>query len=239
MRFCRGWRFTVLVSQITRLQKFIWSFILTLVIRCWILEKFRNFGKVTFCQFEKVKSPREGLFLEDVLVDLKWLSIVPLIRKNRSENPSWNLSECLSDNLSVWKWNRYNLVHVVLLQVEVTDGQFFKKYKNKNSYGMSLLKTKLSDMVNVQNIIDIYSWYKRQSIDGASVWYIAACGAIEPVCYLLPCVYGDDRNLFTKAQWLYIKQVSYKISSLHLCSLKSVRFWVLIISAISQLTVEG
>ena len=90
-------------------------------------------------------------------MDLKWLSIVPLIPKDRSENPSWNLSECLSDNLSVWKWNRYNLVHVVLLQVEVTDGQFFKKYKNKNSYEMSLLKTKLSDMVNVQNIIDIYS----------------------------------------------------------------------------------
>ena len=89
-------------------------------------------------------------------MDLKWLSIVPLIRKDRSENPSWNLSECLSDNLSVWKWNRYNLEHVVLLTVEVTDGQVFKN-NNQNSYGMSLLKTKLSDMVNVQNIIDIYS----------------------------------------------------------------------------------
>lgn len=78
---------------------------------------------------------------------------------------------------------------------------------------MSLLKTKLSDMVNVQNIIDIYLWYRKQTIGGAGVWYIAAaCGAIEPVCYLLPCVYGDVRNLFTKAQWLYIEQVSNIIS---------------------------
>ena len=168
-------------------------------------------------------------------MDLKWLSIVPLIREDRSENLSWDLSECLSDNLSVWK---YNFEHEVLLPVEVTDWQFFKN-NNQNSYRMSLLKTKLSDMVNVQNIIDIFSWHMRQSIGGASVWYIAACGAIEPVCYLLPCIYGDVRNLFTKAQWLYIEQVSYKMSSLHLCSLKSVCSEVRIISAISQLTVEG
>ena len=89
-------------------------------------------------------------------MDLKWLSIVPLIREDRSENLSWNLSECLSDNLSVWKWNRYNLEHAVLLPVEVTDWQFFKN-NNQNSYRMSLLKTKLSDIVNVQNIIDIFS----------------------------------------------------------------------------------
>ena len=86
-------------------------------------------------------------------MDLKWLSIVPLIREDQSENLSWNLSECLSDNLSVWK---YNLEHEVLLPVEVTDWQFFKN-NNQNSYRMSLLKTKLSDMVNVQNIIDIFS----------------------------------------------------------------------------------
>jgi hypothetical protein len=49
-----------------------------------------------------------------------------------------------------------HLEHGVLLAVEVTDWQFFKN-NNQNSYRMSLLKTKLSDMVNVQNIIDIFS----------------------------------------------------------------------------------
>jgi len=34
---------------------------------------------------------------------------------------------------------------------------------------MSLLKTKLSDMGNVQNIIDIYSLNRRQATDGAGV----------------------------------------------------------------------
>ena len=111
--------------------------------------------------FRKVKSPRKRLLPKDILTALNWLSIVPLIQNDRSENPSlsWNLSDCLSANLVVWKWNKNNLVHVVLLHIDVTNGNSIKTIEK--SYGMSLLKTKLSDMVNVQNIIDIHLSYRK------------------------------------------------------------------------------